>query len=142
MAAWEQNIPVDITVEERHRVTLAQYRNKLKTETHVVPDPFFLKSGWIEKSIPGMKKWPSLYYMDITKYVKDNSLSDCLLYRLYCEYNEAFRYFSCDFVKEIYFHDISDTCPYCFLLSSSRQFIIAISATYNSTMCRHFPQKV
>ena len=62
MAAWEQKIPVDITVEERHRTALTQYRNKLKIEPHVVPDPFSLKSGWIGESIPGMKKWPSLYY--------------------------------------------------------------------------------
>ena len=55
MVAWEEKIPVDITVEERHRAILAQYRNKVKTETHVVPDPFSLKSGWIEESIPGMK---------------------------------------------------------------------------------------
>ena len=55
MAAWEEKIPVDATVEERHRVTLAQYRNKLKTETHVVPDPVSLKSGWIGESIPDKK---------------------------------------------------------------------------------------
>ena len=117
MAAWEQKIPVNITVEERYRIILAQYRNKLKTETHVAPDPFSLKSGWIGESIPGMKKWPSLYYMDTAKYLKDNSLSDCLLHRLNCEYKEgkAFRYFSYDFVKEIYFHDIGDTCSYCFI---------------------------
>ena len=126
MAAWEQKIPVDITVEERHRTALTQYRNKLKIEPHVVPDPFYLKSGWIGESIPGMKKWPSLYYMDTAKYLKNNTLSDCLLHRLNCEHTEekVFRYFSCDFVKEIYFHDISDTCPYCFtrtkVISSQR----------------------
>ena len=114
MAAWEEKIPVDATVEERHRVTLEQYRNKLKTETHVVPDPVSLKSGWIGESIPDKKKWSSLYYMDIAKYLKENSLSDCLLHRLNCEYKEGktLRYFSCDFVKKIYFHNISDTCPY------------------------------
>ena len=40
MDTWEQKISVDITVEEIHRITLAQYKNKLKTETHIVPDPF------------------------------------------------------------------------------------------------------
>ena len=40
MAVWEQKIPFNITVEERHCITLAQYRNKLKTKAHVVPDPF------------------------------------------------------------------------------------------------------
>ena len=41
----------------------------------------------------------------------------CLLHRLNCEYKEGktFRFFSCDFVKEIYFHDVSDTCLYCFI---------------------------
>ena len=55
--------------------------------------------------------------MDIYKYPKDNSLSDFLLHRLKCEYKEgkAFRYFFCDFVKEICFHDISNTCRYCFI---------------------------
>ena len=117
MAAWEQKIPVDITVEETHCVTFLQYRNKLKIETHVVPDPFSLEPGRIGELIPGMKKWPSLYDMGIAKYLRDNSWSDCLLHRSNCEYKEgkAFRYFSCDFVKEIYFHDISDTCAYCFI---------------------------
>ena len=45
MAVWEQKIPVDIAVAERHHVTLAQYRKKLKTETQVVPDPVSLKAG-------------------------------------------------------------------------------------------------
>ena len=51
--------------------------------------------------------------MDITKYLKDNSLSNCLLHRLNCEYKEekGLIYVLCDFVKEIYFHDIRDTCP-------------------------------
>ena len=71
MAAREKKISVDLTAEERHRITLAQYRNKLKTETHVAANPFFLKLGWIRKSIPGMKKWPSLHYVDIAKYIKD-----------------------------------------------------------------------
>ena len=52
--------------------------------------------------------------MDITENLKDNSLSHCFLHILNCEdkKGKAFRYFSCEFVKEIYFHDISDTCPY------------------------------
>ena len=55
--------------------------------------------------------------MDITRYLKDNSLSDCLLYRLNCEYKggKSFRYFTCGFAKEIYFRDISDACPYFFI---------------------------
>ena len=58
--------------------------------------------------------------MEIAKYLKNNNLSDCLLHRSNCEYKEGktFRYVSYDFVKEIYFHDISDTCHYCFIRSS------------------------
>ena len=29
------------------RLTLEKYKNKLKTETSVVPDPFFWKSWWL-----------------------------------------------------------------------------------------------
>ena len=43
MVAWEQKIPVNVRVEERHRITLAQYRNTLTTETHVVPYTYSLK---------------------------------------------------------------------------------------------------
>lgn len=70
-----------------------------------MPDSFFLKTGWIGGSVPGIEKWPFLYYMDIAKYLTDNSLSDCLLHRLNCEYRErkAFGYFSCDFVKKKFF---------------------------------------
>ena len=55
--------------------------------------------------------------MDIVKYLKDNSLSDCLLHRLSCEYKKekAFRYSSCYLVKNIYFQVVSDTCPCCFI---------------------------
>ena len=73
-------------------------------------DPFSLNPGWIGESVSDMGKWPSLYYMDIAKYLKDNSLSDCLLHRLNCDKEgKTFRHFSGDFVKEIYFYDISDT---------------------------------
>ena len=80
MATCEQKIPVDIIAEERYRIILGQYRNKQKTKNHIVADPFSLNSGWIGESIPSMKKWLSLYYMDIAKYLKDNSLSDFLLH--------------------------------------------------------------
>ena len=35
--------------------------------------------------------------MDIAKYLKDKSLSDCLFYKINCEYKggKAFKYFSC-----------------------------------------------
>ena len=82
---------------------------------------FLLKSGWIGESIPGMNAGKYVqnnsYHRHFLRSIKDNSLSDCLHHRLYCEYKEgkAFRYFSCDFIKEIYFLDISNTCPYYFL---------------------------
>lgn len=36
MAVWEQKTPIHITLTERHRTTLTQYKYKLKTDTHVV----------------------------------------------------------------------------------------------------------
>ena len=93
MVASEQEIPVDITVEERYKTN---WKQKL------LLCEILSKSSWKGESIPDLQNWPSLYYMDIDKYLKDNSLSDCLLHRLKCEYKEGkgFRYFSCDFVKK------------------------------------------
>ena len=81
-----------------------------------MPDPFSLKLGWIGESIHESIHLHTIWTLPNTL-KKIVCQIVCLLHRLNCEYKEgkAFRFFSCDFVKEIYFHDVSDTCPYCFI---------------------------
>ena len=38
--ASEEKIPVDVEMEERHRLTITQYTNKLLVEGVSLPDPF------------------------------------------------------------------------------------------------------
>lgn len=54
-----------------------------------------------------MTKWPALYIMDISEYLNGKNHHD-LMKRLLNEYKEgkAFRYFSGEWVKEIFYRDI------------------------------------
>ena len=42
--ASEEKVPVNVEMEERHRVTLDQYRNKLVVDGEPIPDPFELEA--------------------------------------------------------------------------------------------------
>ena len=120
MAAYEEGIPVDEESEQRQRSIMDEYKKKLIVNGEILPDPFSLKDDWLaEKKGTGMSKWPSVYYMNIERFLcKINDSSD-LLMRLESEYKEgkAYRYFKCEFVKEIFYHNISLESPYCVLKS-------------------------
>ena len=62
-----------------------------------------------------MLNWPSLYYHDISKYL--SILAPEFIYRLETEYKlgKAYRYFSCDFVREIFYHPVSESSFLCLL---------------------------
>ena len=95
--ASEEKVPVDVEMEERHRQTLAQYQQKLSVNDIVSPDPFLLEAkSWTSESKGGMVNWPSLYYLDISKYLDHINTPQDLLHRLDCEYKEGkgYRYFS------------------------------------------------
>lgn len=120
MAAYEEKVPVDKEAEERNRSLTKEYTSKLIVDEDVLPDPFSLKVGWLaELNGTGLYKWPSVYFMDIEKFLTNMNSSGELLHRLECEYKEgkAYRYFKCDWVKEIYYNEINVTSKYCFLKS-------------------------
>ena len=117
-AALERNIPVDIEAEERHRLSLRQYKGKLETNFGQVPDPMsFHNKSWTGESKGGLEKWPSLYYFDISKYLDHINTPGELVHRLDCEYKEGkgYRYYTSSFVKEIFWHPIDDESQLCFL---------------------------
>ena len=118
MSSYEENIPVDKDAEHRSRLLLEQYKDKLIISGKSYPDPFSLEEGW-ESEIKGsgLSKWPSLYYTDIEKFLFRLNTADDLLRRLDCDYKEgkSYRYFKCNFVKEIFYHEISPASEYCFL---------------------------
>ena len=118
MAAYEENIPVDLDAEHRQRILLKQYSDKLVIEGTAIPDPFSLKTGWLaEEKGSGLSKSPSVYYTNIEKFLLNINSSSDLIKRLECEYKEgkSYRYFKCNFVKEIFYHHIMPTSNICIL---------------------------
>ena len=113
---WENGITSDADAEHRVRMLLNQYKEKLIIEDHMIPDPITLKDGWKREDEDGLTKWPSLYFSDISDYLKTKTSSE-LMKHLINEYKEgkAYRYFTCKWVKEVFYHVISDKSPYCIL---------------------------
>ena len=118
MAAYEEKTPIDEEAEKIAQTFLVEYKNKLVVQNKSYPDPFSLDAGWEgESKETGLSKWPSIYYMDIERFMRNLNKKDDLLRRLNCDYKEgkAYRYFKCDFFKEIFYYQISEKDKYCYL---------------------------
>ena len=61
-------------------------------------------------------KWPSVYFSDISEYLKQKTSVE-LMTHLINEYKEgkAYRYFTVGWVKEVFYHQISEESTYCVL---------------------------
>ena len=112
---WCDNIEADPTLEHSQRSTLEEYRSKLITEESVIlPDPLELKTGWVGEET-GITKWPSVYYIDISRLMGVTNRD--FIHRMETEYKQgkAYRYFHCDFVREIFYHSVDTLSPFCIL---------------------------
>ncbi|XP_047137292.1 uncharacterized protein LOC124813811 [Hydra vulgaris] len=118
-SAIENETPIDNESEDRQRLLVCEYKSKLILRGCVIPDPFSLKKNWLSESGSGLYKWPSIYYTDIEKYLRKLEQPYELMNRLDSDYKEgkAYRYYKCEFVKEIYFHEITEESDFCFLKS-------------------------
>ena len=75
----------------------------------MLTDPLEIeKDSWMSES-QGIFNWPSLYYHDIAKYL--DHLASTFISQLESEYKlgKAYRYFSCEFVREIIYFDLANT---------------------------------
>ncbi|KAK3108167.1 hypothetical protein FSP39_002441, partial [Pinctada imbricata] len=93
-----------------------EYRAKLRLlNGEIIPDPFTLEDGWLGETT-GLPSWPSLYIMDIATFLNCRGPSD-IVHRVMNEYKEgkAYRYFSCDWVKEILYHPFRARSEACLL---------------------------
>ncbi|XP_070562483.1 uncharacterized protein [Ptychodera flava] len=119
-AAAEQNIPVAKTASEiaTEIDKSVQSLLSLPESDSVVPDPMKLNDGWIGET-EGMKQWPPIFLSDITMFIMaDHPGNDINLQkRLLNEYKEgkAYRLYQGGWLKEIYFHNITEESQYCFL---------------------------
>ena len=93
---------------------MVEYRKKLTINGVEIPDPFDLKSGWVDEE-NGLTKWPFLVYTNIADFFKMKGpkfISD--VEREY-KLGKAYRYFECQFVREIFYNPISPKSKYCIL---------------------------
>ncbi|KAH3817671.1 uncharacterized protein LOC127882165 [Dreissena polymorpha] len=116
--AWEENIAVDLVAEQQQMQLLAEYKAKLNIDGEIIEDPMTVSKGWLSEKV-GMSKWPSLYIGDISEYLHTNQPKD-LIRRVVNEYKEgkAYRYFTGEWVKEVFYHDISEISDKCVFKSS------------------------
>ncbi|XP_070557252.1 uncharacterized protein [Ptychodera flava] len=118
-AAMEQNIPESPTASEMSAERHLFLVSLLTTpEGNILPDPMSLGDGWVGED-RGMEMWPSIFLSDITMYIMANHPGNDvpLQQRLLNEYKEgkAYRLYTGGWLKEIFYHAVSQHSEYCFL---------------------------
>ena len=95
------------------------YQGRIQSKTVinkdiVIPDPLTLKSGWIGEA-RRIQNWPSIFYTDIANLL--SLTQPDFINRLESGYKQgkAYRYFSCEFVREIYITESNKDTPVCIL---------------------------
>ncbi|KAK7089418.1 uncharacterized protein [Littorina saxatilis] len=133
-AAFESDTPVDDEAEQRERRLLGEYKSKLTVDGETYPDPATFDDGWLSEET-GRFSWPSLYISDISDYLKKTAANQIdLIHRLLNNYKEgkAYRYFTCEWVREIMYHPVRKTASLCILKA----------AVYPSMSIRNKPYRV
>ena len=101
--------------EHEEKKLLVEYLENLKVyesnsvAQKMLPDRLEIeKDSWMSES-QGIFNWPSLYYHDIAKYL--DHLASIFISQLESEYKlgKAYRYFRCEFVREIFYFDLANT---------------------------------
>jgi hypothetical protein len=119
--AVEMGVPIKSSAEEEERARAAQYHSLLNTRDGQLPDPFVdLTDGWLNESV-GMTQWPPIMQFDIGDYLLDHTKDRDIAKRMISDYKEgkAFSYFDSKWLRDVAYHNISDSSKYCFLRSSS-----------------------
>ena len=64
-----------------------------------------------------MKKWPRLYFSDISRFYSFVLGKGNLIHRIECEYKQgkAYKYFTNSFIAEILYHNIDEKSKFCLL---------------------------
>ena len=101
-------------------------KQKLAVDRKNLEDPIDIQNDWVGKE-NGIKLWPKLYLTDITRLygnVLDKKSIDQRMSKCKCKQGKAYRYFTDNFISELYYNNINDESNYCYLrtkcLSSKR----------------------
>ena len=120
---------MDSELEHRERAVLQQYLSKFSFDDCDLADPLILKNGWLGEK-DGIKLWPRLYFMDISRYFASVLGRENLLQRLECEYKEgkAYRYYANGFIGEVQSNMLDQNSKYVWVIcekdrQQNQQFI-------------------
>ena len=115
------SVPVKLTAEEEIVQKQRQCKSLLDINGGELSDPFTeLEGNWIGEE-EGMEKWPPIFQIQIAEFILTADQGCDLGKRLLSFYKEgkAFSYFDSQWLKEVFFHPISDSHELCFLKSES-----------------------
>ena len=104
-------MPVKLTAEEEIIQRKKKYQSLLNVNGEQLPDPFTeLKDNWISEE-KRVEKWPPILQMQIVEFILTAEQGSDLGKRLLSDYKEgkAFSYFDSQWLKEVFYHPISDT---------------------------------
>ena len=119
--AEQLSVPVKLTAEEEIIQKKKQYQSLLNVNGEQLPDPFTeLKDNWISEET-GVEKWPPILQMQIAEFILTAEQGSDLGKRRRSDYKEgkAFSYLDSQWLKEVFYHPISDTHELCLLKSQS-----------------------
>ena len=115
-ATHENGEPIDRDKEHIERKLLYEYKAKLSLNDNILPDPIDLKEGWIGEDAD-IKLLPQLYLTDITWFDSDVLDKKGIIQRVECQHKqgETYRYFTNNFVGEVFINNWNNESKYCFL---------------------------
>ena len=122
-----------IATTEKEKATLLIMPNGTS-----VPDPLFLKDGWVKES-ESMTSWPPIYLSDITLFLmSDHPGKDVEFHKqVLNEYKEgkAYRLFVSGWLKEISCKKIADDSEYCFLKANCTHSMKISDTPHSAWIC-------
>ncbi|PIK48225.1 hypothetical protein BSL78_14911 [Apostichopus japonicus] len=138
-SAMQMKVPIKMDEVEEDKLRSKLYSESLVVDWKPLPDPFtelVEKDGWLAEK-DSRHLWPPLSYFEIAEYLlvdatclsqplrpsstsgssSSSFMPTSLKDRLLSDYKEgkAFSYFESKWLKEIFYHHISEDSPVCFL---------------------------
>lgn len=134
-AANTLNMPIIPTAVEIEKSKLECYKNLLKVGDVILPDPFLIFDKW-EDETQGMSHWPPVFITDVTTFLmKYESEEKAQLHLNQYKIGKAYEYYTSEWLKEVFYHPISTSSPYCFLRARCTPSQSLNAATHSAWVC-------
>ena len=145
--AMENDVPVLKTAEEVQKEISEEYAKKLTvTDGVIIPDPFSLKTGWLDEEA-AVRYWPVTLYPNIFAFLAfhPNELSsqDLSDYKT----SKAYGYYARGWLSKLDFHHINGDHKFCILKGTCRpsqrindtshKFWLCLSKESGKIICTH-----